>query len=260
MSATLAMNVTNRVTQVENEDSRWRGLYRVAGVAALVALITNVLDVVLGFGGTELPVFGGQSAMDWFALYQDNGFKGLYMLGLFNIVYMACLFPIVFALFGAHRRTYAMYAALAMIISFIGMAIYIANNAAIPMFVLANKYAAAGTETQRALYVAAGEAVLAAGEDFTPGAFTGLILGGIANIAVSFVMLRGGVFRKAAGWIGIVGFTSLSIFTIWATFIPILYGVAFYLFGMIGGLLALAWFILVSLEFFRLGRTQDVAQ
>ncbi len=47
------------------------------------------------------------------------------------------------------------------------MAVYIANNAAIPMQALSGKYAAAGTETQRALYAAAGETILARGEDFT---------------------------------------------------------------------------------------------
>jgi hypothetical protein len=65
-------------------------------------------------------------------------------------------------------------------------------------------------------------------------------------------MLRGGIFGKGTAWIGIVGFTFLSIFTIWAIFIPILYAVAFYGFGMSGGLLALAWFVLVARKLFQL--------
>jgi hypothetical protein len=44
--------------------------------------------------------------------------------------------------------------------------------------------------------------------------------------------------------------------TILATFVPSLYYVAFYLFGMIGGLLALSWFVLVSVKFFKLGRSE----
>jgi hypothetical protein len=144
-----------------------------------------------------------------------------------------------------------------MIISFIGMAIYLANSAAIPMFVLSEKYAAAGTDAQRAMFAAAGEAVLARGEDFTPGSFLGLIFGGIAAIVMSFVMLRGGIFGKATAWVGMIGFTFLSVFTIWATFIPVLYDVAFYFFGMIGGLFALAWFALVALQCFKLGRTEN---
>jgi hypothetical protein len=239
------------------DDFSWKSLYRIAGVAALVALLANLLDVVLGFGETEIIAYSTQTATDWFALYQENWFKGLYVLGILNIVYMAAMVPVYFAIFMAHSRTNGVYAALAMIISFIGMAIYLANSAAIPMFVLAEKYAAAGTDAQRAMFAAAGEAVLARGEDFTPGSFLGLIFGGIAAIVMSFVMLRGGIFGKATAWVGMIGFTFLSVFTIWATFIPVLYDVAFYFFGMIGGLFALAWFALVALQCFKLGRTEN---
>jgi N-acetylglutamate synthase-like GNAT family acetyltransferase len=62
--------------------------------------------------------------------------------------------------------------------------------------------------------------------------------------------------KKVTAWVGIIGFTFLSVFTIWWTFVPVLYDVAFYLFGMVGGLFALAWFALVSLKFFKLGRTE----
>lgn len=241
---------------IENPDSNWKSLYKIAGVAALFALSANLLDVILGFGETDIVVYGSKTAIDWFALYQENWFKGLYVLGILNIVYMACLIPVYFAIFAAHRRVNGIYAALAMIISFIGMAIYISNNAAIPMCVLSGKYAAAGSDAQRALLVAAGEAVLAYGEDFTPGSFIGLILGGVAAIIMSLVMLRGGIFGKATSWIGIIGFTFLSVFTILATFVPSLYYIAFYLFGMIGGLLALSWFVLVSVKFFKLGRSE----
>jgi hypothetical protein len=237
-------------------DTTWKSLYKVGGVAALVAFSANVLDVVLGFGGTDIIVNGTKTASEWFALYQENWFKGLYTLGLLNIVYMAALVPVYFAIVTAHRRANGVYAALAMILAFIGMAIYIANSAAIPMLVLSGKYAAATTDAQRAIFAAAGEAVLARGEDFTPGAFIGLILGGIAAMSMSFVMLRGGIFGKATAWVGMIGFTFLSVFTIWATFVPVLYEVAFYVFGMIGGMLALAWFVLVSLTLFKLGRTE----
>ncbi|MFX4262313.1 hypothetical protein ACOBQJ_08925 [Pelotomaculum propionicicum] len=246
----------NECCGTQSTDTNWKTLYKIAGVAALVALSANLLDIILGFGETDIVVSGSKTALDWFALFQEDWFKGLYVLGILNIVYNACLVPIYFAMFAAHRRGNGVYAALAMVIAIIGMAVYISNNAAIPMFVLAGKYAAAGSDVQRALLAAAGEAVLAFGEDFTPGSFTGMILGGISAIAVSFVMLRGGIFGKVASWIGIVGFTFISVFTVLATFVPSLYFVAFYLFGMIGGLLVLSWFVLVSLKFFKLGRSE----
>lgn len=234
-------------------NSNWKDLYTIGGAAALVALSTNLLDVILGFGETEAIVNGTKTALEWFALFQENWFKGLYVLGFLNILYMASMVPVYFAIFAAHQRSKRIYAGLAMVVAFIGMSIYLSNSAAIPMFVLSGRYAAAATDTQRTLFVAAGEAVLARGEDFTPGSFVGLLISGIAAIGMSFVMLRGGIFGKATARIGILGFTFLSIFTIWSTFVSGLYFVAFYFFGMIGGLLALAWFSLVARRLFQLG-------
>jgi hypothetical protein len=234
--------------------SAW-GLYIAAGLAASVAFAANVLDVVLGFGDTALSQYGSRTAVEWFALFQQSGFKGLYVLGLLNIVYQIAMILVFVGLFAAHRRTLPLPAGLAMAASFVATAIYVANNAALPMFVLSGKYAAAANDAERAVIAAAGEAVLARGEDFTPGSFVGLFLGGIAAIVMSFVMLRGGVFGAVTAWIGIAAFTCLSIFTIWATFIPAGYAIAFYGFGMTGGLLALAWFAGVALRFFAIARS-----
>jgi hypothetical protein len=75
------------------------------GVAALFALAANLLDVILGFGETDNFVYGAKSATDWFALFQENWFKGLYVLGVLNIVYMAAMVPVYFGLFAEHRDT-----------------------------------------------------------------------------------------------------------------------------------------------------------
>lgn len=256
MSATAHMNMADRAAHAETRDSEWKNLYLIAGIAALLALSANLLDIVVGMSETELIVSGSQSALDWFARFQANAFRGLYLLGILNIVYAVCLVPVYFGLVAAHLRAHGLYAALAMSVYLIGMAIYIANNAAIPMLVLSHKYAAATTDAQRALFAAAGESVLASGEDFTPGAFPGMFLEIIAAVAIALVMLAGGVFAKRTAWIGLIGFTLLTIFTVWATFIPVLYEIAFYGFGMIGGLFVLAWFVLVARRFFRLGHHQ----
>ncbi len=236
----------------EAPDAQRRRLYTLGGAATLAALSANLLDVILGFGSSEVVANGTRTAIEWFALYRENGFAGLYALGLLNIVYATCLAPVYLALYAAHRRTHGTWAALAMIFYLVGMAVYLANNAAIPMSVLSGRYAAAGTEVQRSVLAAAGEAVLARGEDFTPGSFIGLLFQGAAAIGVSIVLLRGRIFGRAAAWIGVVGFTFLSVFTILVTFVPALYLLAFYLFGLIGGLLALAWFLLIALKLFRL--------
>jgi hypothetical protein len=207
-------------------------------------------------GETEIVSPGVRSATDWFALFAESRFEGMCMLGILNIVYNLAMVPVYFAVFAAHIRTRALYAGLTMTVAFLGMAIYISNNAALPMAVLADRYAAAGTDAERAAVFAAAEAVLARGEDFTLGTFTGTVLASIGAVLLSAVMLRGGVFGTRTAWAGIVGFTSISIFTAWWTFVPALHEVAFYGFGMLGGLFAMAWFVLVALKLFQLGQTE----
>lgn len=63
--------------------------------------------------------------------------------------------------------------ALGAAIYLVGIAIYASNNVAIPMALLSNNWYAAASEAQRSTLAAAGEAMLARGEDFTPGSLVG---------------------------------------------------------------------------------------
>jgi hypothetical protein len=122
------------------------------------------------------------------------------------------------------------------------------------MLVLSDKYASATSDAQRTLIAAAGEAILARGADFTPGSFVGFFFTEIAGLAVSLVMLLSRIFSKATALVGILGFMLLSIFTIWATFIPAFFDVAMIL-AMFGGLSSVAWYILVARKLFQLGQS-----
>lgn len=239
---------------VESSEANWKSLYKIAGVAALLAVVVASIDMFLTFlpAGAEQP--GTMTAIDWFALFQTSWFFGLRNLGLLpNILTLFLLIPVFLALYAVHRHIYPAYAALAMVLSSVGTAIYLSNNAAFPMLTLSTKYASAATDTERALLAAAGEAILAHGEDFTPGVFMGFLFGELAIIVISFVMLQGGVFSKAAAYAGMLGGVSLTIFTVWSTFVPVLFNVSMLL-AMIGGLASIAWYILTAYRLFQLGR------
>jgi hypothetical protein len=249
----MAQLVLNQVLKDQSRRSNWNNLYKVGGVAALFSVFVALTDIALTFfpAGAEQP--GTMTAVDWFTLFQDNWFFGLRNLGLLpNILNLALSIPLFLALYEAHSHTNRVYAALAMILSFLGTAIYLSNNAAFPMLALSTKYTAATTDAQRTLLAAAGEAILARGEDFAPGAFIGFLFGEIAILAISFVMLRGRVFSKAAAFTGILAGVLLTIFTIWATFIPVLFEISMIL-ALIGGLLSIAWYILTARRLFQLG-------
>jgi hypothetical protein len=242
---------------IETKATRRNWLYMLGAIAALTAMLVDLSDILLGFGSPEAAAYGFKSAVDWFAIFQRSAFEGLYALGIFNLIYMLAMLPVYFALLWAHRNQLGVQAALILAVFLLATAIYISSNAAIPMLVLSEKYALAQTDLQKTIFVAAGEAILARGEDFTPGTFIGLMLSGSAAIAISCVMLCGDIFGKRNAWIGIIGFTFLSLFTIFATFVPSLYKLAFYGLAPIGGILALAWFALTARRLFQLGAREE---
>jgi hypothetical protein len=50
-----------------------RRLYVVAGLAAFLAMLANVVDIVLGFGG-EIVTYGAKPAAEWFDVFQRSPF------------------------------------------------------------------------------------------------------------------------------------------------------------------------------------------
>lgn len=245
-----------QVTQVDRisiEESNRKSLYRAAAVAVSTSVCLMLLDIAASILFKETISFGSLSATDWFAIFHNNWFSGLRNLGILNILEQMLAVPMLFVMYVTHRHVGKTPMAFVVVLSLAGMIIYISNNAAIPMFVLSGKYAAAISDTQRLLLAAAGEAILARGEDFTPGAFAGFILGEIASLAIAFVMLRGRVFGRATAWIGVFGIGLLSVYTFWATFIPASQSLAM-LVAMIGGTLGMAWYVLIAVKLFRLGR------
>jgi hypothetical protein len=246
------METTLNIRTAGITSASWKWIYKLGAVAALTAMSANLLDILLGFGSTEMVTYGTKSAIEWFALYNENWFRGVYALGILNIVYMIAMLPVYFALFGAHFDKHALAAGLIIFIFLTAMSMYISNNAAIPLLVLSSKYSLATTDIQRTALVSAGEAILSRGEDFTAGSFIPLFLSGVAALCISLIMLHGGIFGKVHAWIGIVGFSFLSLFTIIATFIPALYQIAFYFLASIGGILALSWFALTARRLFQL--------
>ena len=234
----------------EIAESHWRSIYKVGAVAILAVVLVGILEILITFlpgGNTEQ-----QTVLDWFALFQDNWFLGLRNLGLLNIAITVLGIPAYFALYGAHRRVNPVYAALAMIIAFIGVATFLATNRAFPMLELSRQYAAATSDAQRSTLAAAGQALLAVGQSHTPGTFLGFFLSEVAGIIISVVMLRGKVFGLVTAYVGMLGFVLLLIFEVCSSFVPALSGVAMFI-AMGGGVLSMAWYVLVARRLFQLG-------
>jgi len=239
---------------MELPESNMKRIYKIGGMAALLTVVVAFGEMVITFlPGGNAPV---ETVIDWFTQIQNNWFMGLRNLGLLNIVMFALGIPMYFALYTAHRNVNKAFGALAMIISFIGVAVFFATNRAFSMLELSGQYAQATTDAQRSMFAAAGQAMLSVGRSHSLGTFISFFLGELAGILMSVVMLRGKIFSKATALTGIIGFTLLLIFEVCTSFIPVLNEVAM-IFAMGGGLLNITWLILLGRRLFQLVRKEE---
>jgi hypothetical protein len=70
------------------------------------------------------------------------------------------------------------------------------------------------------------------------------------------VLLQGKIFKRWLALLGLAGMSSLLVFTISATFAPATFNLVM-IFALFGGLLMLAWNILIAMNMFRLGQSQS---
>lgn len=235
----------------ENQDSQWKSIYLLGGVAAVLSLLAVIADIVigssLGSNLAELP----QTAVERFAQFQQSPWLGLYNLDLLNTANQLISIPVYFALYAAHRKTNPSYSLLALIIFLIGTTIFAANNVALPMLELSQKYAAA-PESQKVLLAAAGEALLVRGEHGSLGVFFSFSLPTLAALIFSLVMLQEKIFSKANATVGIIGNVLMLAYVILVTFVPSVKEMAI-AFAMPGGLLLLAWMVMLAIRLIRLG-------
>ncbi len=242
---TLSMKHAQPAAQSTPAHSTWTGVYRAGGAAALLMILTGLIDIGISFIPGTGSVPGEMSVVDWFTLYREQPLLALRNMGILNVVNTFCGVLVFYALFGMHRRVSPASSGLALTLSCLGAAVYIASNVALPMLSLSSQYAAATSEAHKTLLVSAGQALLAQ-EDTGTGSFLSFFLPEIASALMAVVMLRGRVFSRWAGWAGLLGYIFLALFSIISAFIPGQYNLGMG-FALVGGPLSLAWMAITAL-------------
>jgi hypothetical protein len=217
------MNTSDTV----NADPRWKPLYRIGGAAALfsVAIIPIQLIVFIAWGQPE-------SALGWFNLFEDNKLAGLLAFELLFIVNAVLGIATTLALYVALRRVNESLMAIA--------------RPALEILYLSEGYAAATTDTQRGMFLAAGEAMLAA---FHGTAFhVGINLFSIYYLIVPIVMLQSNIFGRVTAYTGIV-----AAILNWGLYVP--GGIGLFLFTLSVVPFLAIWLALVAWRLFQLGRS-----
>lgn len=239
--------------RAEERDSALRTLCRAGGASALVAAAFAFLQVfieIVGVGVLAVPV--PATVDEWFRLLQSNTLLGLTELTALQIPVFILLVPALIALSAALLRTNVASVVTAFALALLGIAVYLASNTALSMLSLSKLYAAAATDVDKSMILAAGRAMLAVYEGV--GVNVGLFLVMVGVLMLSGIMLRGSTFSRVTAYMGMLAGAATMLYYIVSAFSSL----AIFILE-VAGLLTVIWLILVGRRLYRLGSGQDVA-
>jgi hypothetical protein len=220
------------MSDIKQNESQWKSLYLIGSVCSLF-MVLIILSQFVVFMAAPPPLEG--TAADWFALFQQNKIIGLLAFELLMVVYAILSIPLALALFIALRKTDWSLAALYLALTLIGAMCFVAARPGFEMLSLSGQYAAATTEAQKSVFLAAGETLVAV---FNGTAFqVSYFLGSINGLILSIAMLKSSLFSKTTAYARIAS-SALDF----GLFIPII-GLFVSLFSV---LCLLVWNILVA--------------
>jgi hypothetical protein len=139
-------------------DNRWKDLYRIAGIAAIISLIVIILGFITYFIWPFTP--GVESAESILRFLQSNRLGGLISLDIFLFVGNLFSIMLFLALYVSLQEVNASYALIALVLGLIGLVLLIPSRPISELFTLSRLYAAAPNEAARSQYLAASEALL----------------------------------------------------------------------------------------------------
>jgi len=239
----------------EQREIQWKGMFRIGGYSALIITAFFLIDMIVLVAFAPYP----ETAGGWFDLLHNNRIVGLLSLDIFVLAGFPLCYPMFLALYGALKPVNKIPVALATVFAFAGLAIVISTDKTYAMLSLSDQFAAARTDAHKSLLLAAGETILATGAGTGPN-MAGFFLEGAA-LAISFFMLRSGLFGKFTSYMGIIGhgldFTRIVINLVFVplTGLALLSTIGIILLA-IGGTLQLIWYALTGRRLLQLGRSQ----
>jgi hypothetical protein len=231
-------------------------MYKIGGWACLGIALMYLLAMAVyvpAMSQAPPPV----TVLEWFTLFQNAPLTGLFYLGLADVLIVILFGPVSLALRAALERVSRTWATIATPLAFVGMAVYLAHNTSFSMLSLSSEYASAATELQQSAILAAGHALISLSRGTANAAGLGLVW--TAGLIFSILMFGSKEFGSAAASIGVVAFTLLVPSFLFAGYT---YGGATaigatmaYITSIGGGLLSLAWYILVGVRLLRTSRS-----
>ncbi len=234
-------------------DKDLKGLYKIGGAAALLAGIVFRRNF-----GAEVTLFSAQAVptniVDWFTLINHNRLLGILYLNVIDIVDDALLGLMFLALYGALKQNHKSAMTIATAFGLVGIGVYFASNTAFSMLSLSDQYAAATTEAQKSMLLAAGQAVLSLNNMSAiyhgTGIYMSFLFLALAGFIISVVMLQSHFFGRVTAYVGILAGICDLIYCLTFAFLPSLEVILL----SAAGLFLMIWHILIGIKLLQLAR------
>jgi hypothetical protein len=195
-------------------DPRWKDLYKIGGICAIIMAALTVLSIVIYFIWPYKP--GISSPAEIFSTIQSNAFTGLMSLDFFMVVITFISIPFFIAIYVATKQANESFALIALVFGLISCVLNFIMRPIAEMFALSNLYTVATTEDAKSQYLAAGQTL--------SSLFNGtlwilyFLTYTIEYLITSLLMLRIKAFSKIAAYMGII--LSIGVLSPLAVIIP----------------------------------------
>jgi hypothetical protein len=180
------------------------GMYRAGGVAALVMLGIMAIQIIVYVIWPPPTTVEG-----FFTLFASSKVLGLLSMDLLYLVNNTVLILIYLALFTALKPAGKTAMTISLLFGLVGICAYFASNTAFKMLSLSGQYAAATSENQKIVFMAAAESMLAV---YRGTAFlVYYVLNAIALLILAAVMLRSHFFSRGTAIVGLIAGILMSV-------------------------------------------------
>ena len=230
------------VGDAQSGRGRWRPLYRIGAVAALLSTVVIPLSIVAFFIWPLWPD-------NILALIQEDWLAGLMGLDSMYLLSNVLAIPFFLVLYVTLKEVDESLALIALTLGLLGLVCLVPSRPIAEMFTLSDQYAAAATDAERAIYLAAAEAVLAHFHGMAYHAH--YVLGPASLLVSSFLMLRSDTFSRATAYVGIV--TNIVVFGLYVPEV----GVFISMLSVVGYFI---WYVLIARRLIKLGWGESAAR
>ena len=223
-------------------DGKW--IYRAGGIATFLLVIGYFLTFPL-YASAGIAPTGAEARLIHYARHLTEWWGILGLMVFTDLLYILVWLALYQALKGINRNMMLLALAFKGLFVVLDLAIMWTNHTA--LFNLSSAYAAATTDAQRALLVAAASAPSAVLDSFLVTIYI-ILFPSFGSLFAGFVMFKG-IFSKGTAYltlaIGITGILSVVD--------PLIFGPSDPM-HIINALLATVWYLLVGWRLYQLGR------